>query len=750
VSDHIVAVIGNPNAGKTTLFNALTGLRQEVGNWPGVTVEKKSGRFAHGDVTVELIDLPGAYALNAATEGLPVDERIARDYALDGAADAILNIVDASNIERNLYLTVQLLELGRPLVVALNMMDVARSWDIAVDAEALARRLGCPVVPIVANRGEGVEALRAALVAACREGRRPSAELRFEPAVEQAVAGLVARGAAPTRDAAVRLLEADASLPEARAIDEALGADPDIVIAGDRYRFIAKAVAAAVHRTTVARQHLSDRIDRVVLHRALGIPIFLTAMYALFMLTINLGGAFVDFFDILGTTVLVEGTAHLLGGIGAPDAVTTLVADGVGGGLTTVATFIPIIGCLFLLLSLLEDSGYMARAAFVMDRFLRAIGLPGKAFVPMIIGFGCTIPAVMATRTLEQARDRTIAVMMAPFMSCGARLPVYALFAAAFFPTGGQNLVFALYLAGIAAAVFTGLVLRRTILPGPSAPFVMELPPYRLPSLTGLLRRTWERLWSFIDGAGRVIVAVVVVITFLNAWGTDGSFDNADTDQSVLAAIGRTITPAFAPMGIEDDNWPATVGLFTGILAKEAVVGTLDALYTDLARDDAPAAADAPALDLAGGVSAAFASVPANLAGLADLAGDPLDAAGAREEAALGAGTFGAMQARFDGQVGAVAYLLMVLLYAPCLAAMGAIHQEVGPRWATFAVLWTTGLGYATAVAFYQAATFAQHPVASSLWIAAMAAAVGLAVAALNRAGRAEATPTAGAPARSG
>ncbi|NBB71756.1 MAG: Fe(2+) transporter permease subunit FeoB, partial [Alphaproteobacteria bacterium] len=661
MSDYTVAVIGNPNAGKTTLFNALTGLRQEVGNWPGVTVEKKSGRFAHDATTIELIDLPGAYALNAATEGLPVDERIARDYALDGEADAILNIVDASNIERNLYLTVQLLELGRPVVVALNMIDVARSWDIAVDAEVLARRLGCPVVPLVATRGEGVEALRTALTAACREARRPSLELRFEPAVERAISGLVERGAAPTRDAAVRLLEADAGLAEARAVDAAVGADPDIVVAGDRYRFIAKAVEAAVHRTTAAHQRLSDKIDRVVLHRALGIPIFLVSMYALFMLTINVGGAFIDFFDILGSTLLVDGTAHLLAGLGAPDAVITLVADGVGGGLTTVATFIPIIGCLFLLLSLLEDSGYMARAAFVMDRFLRGIGLPGKAFVPMIIGFGCTIPAVMATRTLEHARDRIIAVMMAPFMSCGARLPVYALFAAAFFPAGGQNLVFGLYLAGIAAAVATGLMLRRTILPGPSAPFVMELPPYRLPSLGGLLRRTWERLWSFIDGAGRVIVAVVVVITFLNAWGTDGSFDNADTDDSVLAAIGRTITPAFAPMGIADDNWPATVGLFTGVLAKEAVVGTLDALYTDVARDAAPDEA-APALDLAGGVSAAFASVPANLAGLGALAGDPVAMAAARDDAAASAGSFGAMQARFDGQVGAVAYLLFVLL----------------------------------------------------------------------------------------
>ncbi len=360
----------------------------------------------------------------------------------------------------------------------------------------------------------------------------------------------------------------------------------------------------------------------------------------------------------------------------------------------------------------------------------------------MILGFGCTIPAVMATRTLDDARDRTIAIMMAPFMSCGARLPVYALFAAAFFPTGGQNLVFALYLIGIIAAILTGLVLRHTLLQGRTSPFIMELPPYRLPRPGAMLRRTGERLWSFIEGAGRIIVAVVVVITFLNAWGTDGRFDAADSDRSVLAAIGRTITPVFAPMGIEEENWPATVGLFTGILAKEAVVGTLDALYTDLARASAPAAAEAaPALGAAAWT--ALATIPENLGLVADGWADPAgiavatfaDDAAAAAANAVTTGTFGAMQERFDGPAGAFAYLLLVLLYAPCLAAMGAIWREAGPRWGTFAALWTTGLGYLTAVAFYQAATLARDPVASSLWLAVIAAVVVIGYRGLARAG---------------
>ena len=346
-------------------------------------------------------------------------------------------------------------------------------------------------------------------------------------------------------------------------------------------------VAAVLTRTGEVGRNLSDRIDRVVLNRVLGIPIFLAVMYAMFMLTINVGGAFIDFFDILFGTILVDGFGALLGRLGSPDWLTALLADGVGGGIQTVATFIPIIGCLFLCLSALEDSGYMARAAFVMDRFMRTIGLPGKSFVPLIVGFGCNVPAIMAARTLENQRDRTMTIVMAPFMSCGARLPVYALFAAAFFPVGGQNLVFGLYLVGIGAAVLTGLVLKRTLLQGETSPFIMELPPYHLPAIGNVMIRTWDRLKGFVLRAGRVIVGVVVVIAFLNSWGSDGSFGNQDSDKSVLASIGRAMVPVFQPMGIDEDNWPATVGIFTGLLAKEAVVGTLDALYGGLAAGEA-------------------------------------------------------------------------------------------------------------------------------------------------------------------
>jgi ferrous iron transport protein B len=330
----------------------------------------------------------------------------------------------------------------------------------------------------------------------------------------------------------------------------------------------------------------------------------------------------------------------------------------------------------------------------------------------------------MATRTLENRRDRIMTVMMAPFMSCGARLPVYALFAAAMFPAGGQNLVFALYLIGIGFAVMTGLVLKKTLLQGETAPFVMELPPYHLPTLRGILLRTWERLREFLYRAGRVIVAVVVVLSFFNSWGTDGSFGNQDTDRSVLAAFGKSITPALSPMGITEDNWPATVGMLTGIFAKETVVGTLNALYGSLA-DNAEEAGEGASFDLWGGIGAAFATIPVNLAELADRVADPLglnivetgDLAAAAEAQEVDVGTFGAMASRFDGQIGAFAYLLAVLLYMPCVSAIAAIYRETGPGWAVFASLWTTGLGYGASVIAYQAGTFGRDPMHAAAWI---------------------------------
>ena len=730
----IIGLVGNPNCGKTTLFNRLTGARQRVGNWPGVTVDRKSGSCRCGDRRLAVIDTPGIYALAAAS----LDEQVTRDFLLSGEADLVVNIIDAANIERNLYLTSQLLEMGVPLVVALNMIDVAEERRLTIDVAGLATRLGCPVVAMTASRNQGVDELKQVLLETAGRVRTPPREVVMPAAViaarDSLAASLRASGLAADLDGrwlALKLLEGDeqvedtlvphpeigeqAALLRAR-IEAAEGEEADIVIASARYAFISALTSDVVENRGEASASLSDRIDRVVLSRVFGLPIFLVAMYLVFLFTINLGGAFIDFFDQLAGALFVDGFAALLTALNGPDWLVAVLATGIGGGLQTMATFIPPIGCMFLCLSLLEDSGYMARAAFVMDRFMRLIGLPGKAFVPLLVGFGCNVPAIMAARTLDSRRDRVLTVMMAPFMSCGARLPVYALFAAAFFPTGGQNLVFALYLIGIGFAVFTGLVLKNTLLRGEVAPFVMEMPPYHLPSLTSVVLRAYERMQAFLFKAGRILVPVIMVLSLLNSLGTDGSFGNENTERSALAAVSRQITPVLAPMGVSADNWPATVGLFTGIFAKEAVVGTLDALYTGMGGP-AEGAEEEP-FSLWPAIAGAFATVPANLVGVLDTLVDPLglsigevaDRDLAAAEQGVTTATFGSMVTLFGSRSAAFSYLLFVLLYFPCSAAIAAVYRETGPGWTLFAGAWTTGLAYLAASVFYQAVNFAARP----------------------------------------
>ena len=509
------------------------------------------------------------------------------------------------------------------------------------------------------------------------------------------------------------------------AIEERAGEDADIHIADSRFSHAHTLAQTVISEKGKVGKTITDKIDTVVLSRVFGIPFFLLVMYLMFMFTINIGGAFIDFFDGFAGAIFVDGFSEVLSSIGTPDFLRIVLADGLGGGIQVVATFIPIITALYLFLSAVEDSGYMARAAFVMDRFMRAIGLPGKAFVPLIVGFGCNVPAVMATRTLENERERKLTILMNPFMSCGARLPVYALFVAAFFPTNGQNLVFALYLIGITVAVLTGFLMKRTILSGESSGFMMELPPYHMPTLKGILLRTWDRVRLFIRDAGQVIVVMVLIINVLSAIGTDGSIAHDNSDSSVLAVISKTATPIFAPMGIEEDNWPAVLGIISGILAKEVVVGTLDTLYSQLAKEDASYIENEEPFNFWEAIGDAAATVPENLAAVTDMFGDPLqldvgnieslEAAAAEQE--VNNATFGAMTKRFDGQVGAFAYLLFVLLYFPCVAVIGAIRREAGTPWAVFVAIWTTSIAYITATSFYQIGTFAQHPLFSGLWL---------------------------------
>lgn len=760
MSTFTIGLIGNPNCGKTTLFNALTGSRQKVGNWPGVTVERKTGRFTHAGHTVEVVDLPGTYSLDAASSA-SLDEAIARDYALSGEPSLIVNIVDASNLERNLYLTVQLIEMRVPVVLALNMLDMAEEAGMSVDSAALAEALGCPVVPMVAAKGRGVELLKDTVAAVLGAGAQHPTAIGYPPMIEEAIEKLVP-AIAPTADShhvearwlALKLLEADAKAQEwvepplldavrghQAHIEEHTGEEADVWIADGRYGFIHEVVQESVRRRGLVRRTLTDRIDQIVLNRFLGIPLFLLVMYLLFVVSFNGGNILLDFFDQTSKLLFVDTPAHFLGAWGTPGWIISLVTA-VGGAIEIVSTFIAPIGMTFLFLSILEDSGYMARAAFVMDRFMRRIGLPGKAFVPMIVGFGCNVPAVMATRTLEDRRERLVAALMQPFMSCSARLVVYMAFVAVFFRQSGGQLVFALYVLGIAAAILTAFILKHTALKGEATPFVMELPRYHIPTLGGVLRTTWDRLSVFILRVGKVIIVAAVIINFMGSIGIgrDG-VHAARMGDSVLAQFGRAVTPVFRPMGITQDNWPATVGLLSGVVVKEIVVGTLNAVYDRMGTGNTTAAPYHFTRDL----KAALRTVPDNARaffrgfldplGFANIKGAESNLDQAAEHTGATTTTLRAMGSLFTVPA-AVAYLIFVLLYIPCVNTMAAIRRETGSRaWTAFATLWGVGLGYGLAVGYYQLATYSNHPLQSVLWTAGILAALAAAIWWLRRYG---------------
>ncbi|NLX25037.1 MAG: Fe(2+) transporter permease subunit FeoB [Lentisphaerae bacterium] len=734
-----IALAGNPNCGKTTVFNALTGAHQRVGNWPGVTVERVMGEYVHGEETVEVTDLPGIYSFSA----LSPDEQVARMHILFDTPDVVVNVIDASNLERNLYLTTQLLEMNVPVVVALNMMDMAKARGIRIEVDHLSEHLGCPVVPVTASKKLGIEELRAAVSEISKSHHTPNVRVEYEKDVENllhsleiSLADTALSRKVSARWLAVKLLEKDvlaleiigadkAHLPDLdnqlKKVERLVGEDADMIIADGRYGFIHGLTRDVTSTSDTLRKSFSDSVDKIVLNKVLGFPVFFFVMYLVFAITMNVGAPFIGFFDGLFGTVFVDGFGHLLASWNAPGWLVAILAEGVGGGIQTVSTFIPPIFFIFLCLSFLEDSGYMSRAAFVMDHFLRFIGLPGKAFIPMLVGFGCNVPGIMATRTLESRRDRILAVLMNPFMSCGARLPVYTLFAAAFFPRNGGTVIFGIYLTGIVLAVLTGLLFKNTLLRGEVTSFVMELPPYHMPTFSGVMYHTWHRLKSFIIKAGKVILLIVALLGFLNSLGADGSFGNNDSKNSVLSAMSRTVTPVFRPMGIEDENWPATVGLFTGIFAKESVVGTLDAIYSQMDEADAEASAEEESFDFRQGIADAFAAIPAGFKDLGHNLLDPLGLSGAVDEVktADDENRYKTMVSHFGehGSKAALAYMLFILIYAPCVAAMAAMAREIGMRWMLFAVSYLTALAWLVSTLFFQSATFAAHPASSTGWI---------------------------------
>jgi len=725
-----IAFVGNPNSGKTTLYNALTGAKQKTGNFCGVTVDSVAAECSFEAQKVQLIDLPGVYTLTQVSNDGHEDERITRQFLDDKKYNVIVNVIDAAHIERNLYLTLQCLELGLPMVVVLTRSDLAQKQNIQISPFRLQKWLKCPVVQVSAKTKLGLDELRDILF---KKLSPPSFHLEYSKKLESQIQLIsdLGLGEEFSRCHVIRWMEGE-TLPDSFSEtlknkistiledSEEHDSELDIHIASARYTLIEKIVANVLSPTsrlaqlgTVNPKRATQTIDKILCHKWLGIPCFLAVMYSLFFFAMNIGGAFQDSIEQLTTLFLVDGIGELLTSYHFPSWVIA-VFQGVGTGLSTVLTFVPVIGAMFFALSFLEASGYMARAAIVMDRLMLLLGLPGKSFVPMIVGFGCNVPAILGSRTLDHKRDRILTVMMSPFMSCGARLAIFTVFVSIFFPKDGHNVVFALYLVGIIMAVLTGLLLKKTLLNGPISPLIMELPAYTLPPFRSLIRSSLHRLNKFLWNATKLIIPVCMVITVMNsAYITD---TKTAEQKSLLAAVSQQVTPIFYPMGLTEDNWPATVGLFTGILAKEVVIGSLNTLYTQPQEQQSDK--EHTSLDYAGGINAALWSIPENLLTLRGAFSNPISAQAPTE--AIDNVAHQEMLKRFGSSNAAFAYLLFILLYVPCVAATAAMVKEVKKGWTLFSVVWTATLAYSVAVFFFQASTWVLHPFSSTVWCCAV------------------------------
>ena len=707
-----IALAGNPNSGKTTLFNALTGSNQFVGNWPGVTVEKKEGRLKnHKDIIVT--DLPGIYSLSPYT----LEEVVARNYLIEERPDVILNIVDATNLERTLYLTTQLVEIGIPVVIALNMMDLVRRKGDNINVRELSRQLGCKVVEISALKGEGTENAAEAAIAAA-EGTKTIPQHSFSGAVEHALAHIeeVTVHRLPEEQQrwyAIKIFERDTKVQEKLKLEQSvldhvekdiaaaekeLDDDAESIITNERYVWIAGVMKGCYRKANAGGLSTSDKIDRVVTNRLLGLPIFAVIMYLVYWIAMGPFGSFLTDWtnDVLGGEWLTEGSRSIMEGLGAADWLTGLVSDGIFAGVGAVLGFVPQMLVLFLMLCILEDCGYMARIAFIMDRIFRRFGLSGKSFIPMLVGMGCGVPGVMASRTIENERDRRMTIMTTTFIPCGAKMPIIGLIAGALF--GGSGIVAtSAYFIGIAAIIVSGIMLKKTkMFAGDPAPFVMELPAYHVPSAVNVLRGTWERGWSFIKRAGTVILLSSIVIWFLSGFGSvNGKFGMVDAlfedkelateeyvatladrmnipeedvtpmDASMLAGVGNVVSPVFRPLGF--GSWKPTVATVTGLVAKEEVVGTFGVLYNYDDQDGEE--------ELGEEGEQIWDRVAADFNGFSD----------------------------GHGKLAAYAFMIFNLLCAPCFAAIGAIRREMNNRrWTWFAIGYQCVFAYAVGLAVFQ------------------------------------------------
>lgn len=699
----VVAVAGNPNCGKSTLINAIAGSRLHVGNWPGVTVEKKEALFDCNGRSIRLVDLPGCYSLSPYTQ----EEIITRDYLVTEKPDLIINVVDATNLERNLYLTMQLLELGIPMIMALNIFDEAEAKGYKIDIKQMEETLGITVVPTSAVKKTGLDQLLKSLVA---DRPTPPRTLNYGDDIETVLTGLrdhIQRNHAsllekyPQRWLLLKLLEGDNlvcksanvtvdSLP-AQLLEHLLrahGDDIEGLLADVRYALSTGLCREVLAKPEKRNLEMTERIDRIVLNRFFGIPIFAVAMWLLFKLTFDLSSPFQDWIEGVLNGPLKHWATAALGGIGAPDWTVSLVNDGIIAGVGSVLVFTPVIFGMMFFITFLEGSGYMARAAFVMDRAMHAIGLHGKSFIPLLLGFGCNVPSIYATRTLENEKDKVLTALLVPLMSCGARLPVYVLFAAVFFPDNTGTVIWTLYILGMLLAILMGFIFKKTLFKGEAPMFIMELPPYRMPELTSLMLHTWEKGKHFLIKAGTYIFAFSILVWFmLNLpWGVEHKRD------SYLGKAGAAIAPVFQPVGF--GTWEAASSLITGVIAKEIVVGTMGEIYVPKKEEEKK---ETPTFgeDIKEIAVSFFDAVKKAVSTLLYLPQkeDPEEDQGSLKDA---------LRSQFT-PLSSFSFMAFVLIYMPCIVVIAAMKQEFGGwKWAGVTVAYSTTLAWVVALIIYQ------------------------------------------------